>query len=86
MNAFDRVFKPEKQWADIKLTDTCPCNDCAVGDHIRERAVYGSVAERLYIETPAECGTCIRRLHWEMACMQKLAWYEVNDERLKRSK
>jgi hypothetical protein len=82
LNAFDRIFHPEKKWRDVKLSDLCPCKDCDVYKEYEEKALYGSVAERQYAEFPDTC-PCMDKIQWDMECMEKFAWYENNDERLK---
>lgn len=80
---FDMAFKPWKKWQDVKLSDMCPCNNCVTYKEYEEIALYGNIAERQYAELPDSC-PCMDRLHWEMECLEKLKWYEDNDERFKR--
>lgn len=83
MISFDRVFHPEKKWENIKLTEHCPCNECDTYKEYEFISRIGSIAERQYAELPDSCRVCIKRLNWEIDCMQKLKWYENRDENLK---
>lgn len=81
---FDAVFHPEKKWWNICLTDNSPCNDCAVNEEYKIKKLYGNIAERQYAQLPEYCSTCMKRLNWFIDCLAKLAWYEKQDERLKK--
>ncbi len=81
---FDKIFHPEKEWKDKKLTDMCPCNTCDTYKEYHDKALYGNIAERQYAELPESCRTCIPHINWQMDCMAKLGWYERNDESLKK--
>lgn len=83
INQFDMAFKPWKKWQDVKLTDMCPCSVCGTYEDYKEIALYGNIAERQYTELPDSC-PCMDKLFWEMECIEKLKWYEGNDERLKQ--
>lgn len=80
---FNSVFHPEEKWKDKKLTELCPCNECKIYQEYDFISKMGSIAERQYTELPNSCKTCINKINWEIDCMQKLRWYENNDERLK---
>ena len=82
VNQFDMAFKPWKKWQTAKLSDMCPCNACDTYKDYEEIALYGNIAERQYAELPKSC-PCLYRLFWESECIEKLQWYEDNDERLK---
>jgi hypothetical protein len=85
---FDEVFKPWKKWENKKLTDLRPCDECCIHKDWLNRAIYGSPAERedAVMTVPNECKICIKRVQWLTDCLQKLEWYEKQDERLKESK
>lgn len=83
VNQFDMAFKPWKKWQDVKLSDANPCNVCSTYKDYEEVALYGNIAERQYAELPKGC-PCVYKLYWEMECLEKLKWYEDNDERLKK--
>ena len=83
VNQFDMAFKPWKKWLDVKLSDVNPCSVCETYKDYEEMALYGSIAERQYAELPNSC-PCVYKLYWEMECLEKLKWYEDNDERLKQ--
>jgi hypothetical protein len=80
---FNAVFYPENLLVNVRLTDICPCNDCTVNEEYRIKKLYGSIAERQYASLPEYCDTCRKRISWFTKCLQKLEWYERNDERLK---
>lgn len=80
---FDKVFHPETKWKDKKLTDMCPCNICDTYKDYELKALYGNIAERQYAKLPESCTVCMKKLLWQIDCMNKLTWYENNDERLK---
>lgn len=82
---FDSVFRPWKKWQDKKLTDLDPCKQCETHKEWRNRAIYGSPAERedAVLTVPDACETCIERIIWQSDCLQKLEWYENQDKRLK---
>ena len=83
LSQFARTFKPWMKFQNVNLSDICPCYNCDIYADYTERAVYGNIAERQYAELPDSC-PCIDKIHWQMECIEKLAWYEDNDERLKQ--
>lgn len=78
---FDRVFHPEKLLQDKKLSDMDPCAKCPTHIEYMQTAIYGSIAERQYMETPEACKSCLQRSLWVVDCLTKLAWYENQDPR-----
>lgn len=52
---FDKIFHPEKEWKDKKLTEMCPCSTCDTCQKYRDKALYGNIAERQYTELPESC-------------------------------
>lgn len=88
MNKFDEVFKPWLKWQNKSLINEDPCKQCETHKDWLSRAIYGSPAERedAVMSPPNECETCVKRMLWTCDCLQKLEWYEKNDERLKGMK
>lgn len=82
---FDATFRPWKKWQDKKLTAMNPCDKCEVHRDWLNRAIYGSPAERedAVMTVPTECKGCVDKVIWQADCLQKLKWYEDQDERLK---
>lgn len=83
---FDDIFHPEKRWKDKCLSDSNPCKECDVYKEYETKAIYGTIAERQCMEMPDSCYPCMKRLHWLVDCLDKLQWYENNDETLKKEK
>ena len=83
VNQFDMAFKPWKKWQDVKLTDICPCNNCEVNKKLIARQYEVQISDGLQEEITKPCEHCMDRVLWEMECLEKLKWYEDNDERLK---
>ena len=83
VNAFDSAFKPWKKWQDVKLSDLCPCNTCEVHKELAARQYEVQMSGGLQEEIMKPCEDCLDVKLWEMECVQKLVWYEANDERLK---
>lgn len=83
---FNSIFHPEIEFENIKLTDLNPCRKCKVYKDYEERATYGTIAERQYACLPDSCRVCKDKLLWEIQCMDKLKWYEDNDQKLKKKR
>lgn len=80
---FNKVFHPEKQWQHKSLINERPCNYCDVQkEYIDNRYLY-MMSEGSDQELAEKCKHCIQYINWNMDCIQKLKWYEENDERLK---
>lgn len=79
---FDRVFKPWIKWQNVKLSDMCPCNTCEVSKELRVRQYEVQMSGGLQEEITRPCEDCMDSLLWKMECLEKLHWYEDNDERL----
>lgn len=80
---FDRTFKAWKKWQDVKLSDISPCDTCEVHKELIARQYEVQMSGGLQEEITEPCGHCLKAILWQMECIQKLAWYEDNDERLK---
>lgn len=80
---FNKVFHPEIKWKNKRLTSNSPCNNCEVYKEYHDKALYGNFAERQYVSLLKSCKTCIPQITWQMDCINKLQWYEDNDENLK---
>lgn len=83
VNSFDRAFKPWKKWQDVKLTDICPCNTCAVHKELHARSYEVQMSGGLQEEITEPCKKCIDSILWKIECIEKLGWYEDNDDHLK---
>lgn len=80
---FDKVFHPEIEWQDVKLSDQCPCTNCEV---TKERDKYLhqiAMSEGWDKEFTEKCKSCASYWLWFGKCVQKLKWYENSDERFK---
>ena len=82
VNNFSRVFKPWLKWQDVKLSDICPCNTCEVSRELKARQYEVQMSGGLQEEITKPCKDCMDSLLWKMECIEKLHWYEDNDERL----
>lgn len=82
VNSFDRAFKPEKMWENVKLSDICPCYTCEVMKELSARQYEVQMSGGLQEEIMKPCERCIDKIVWNMDCISKLGWYEDNDERL----
>lgn len=83
VNQFDMSFKPWKKWQNVKLSDICPCSACGVHKELIARQYEVQMSGGLQEEITKPCKHCMDVLLWEMDCIEKLGWYEDNDERLK---
>lgn len=80
---FNKVFHPEKRWMHKSLIKERPCDYCKVQkEYINNRYLY-MMSEGSDREIVEKCKHCIKHITWTMDCIQKLKWYEENDERLK---
>lgn len=84
VNQFDMVFKPYKKWQDVKLSDMSPCSTCEVYKELIARQYEVQMSGGLQEEITEPCKRCIDNILWNMECVEKLEWYENNDERLKQ--
>ena len=82
-SSFERAFKPWNKWQDVKLTDICPCNTCVVNKELHARQYEIQMSSGLQEEISEPCKHCFDDISWKMECIEKLCWYEDNDERLK---
>ena len=80
---FARVFKPWKKWQDVKLSDICPCNTCEVSKELKARQYEVQMSGGLQEEIMQPCEHCMDSTIWKMECLEKLKWYEDNDDHLK---
>jgi hypothetical protein len=85
VGSFDRAFKPWVKWQNIKLSDICPCNTCEVSKELRKRQYEVQMSGGLQEEITKTCEHCIDNVLWRTECLEKLAWYENKDERLKEN-
>lgn len=82
LNQFDMAFKPWMKWQNVKLSDICPCNACEVSKELRARQYEVQMSGGLQEEITEPCGHCMDSILWKIECIEKLGWYEDNDERL----
>ena len=82
INQFDKAFKPWTKWQNTKLTAMCPCSICAVSKELENRQYEVQMSGGLQEEITEPCGHCMDSILWKMECLEKLAWYENDDERL----
>lgn len=83
VNSFDKAFKPWKKWLNVKLSDVCPCITCEVNKELHARQYEVQMSGGLQEEITKPCERCMDSLLWKVDCLEKLGWYEDNDERLK---
>ena len=83
LNQFDTAFKPWKKWQNVKLSDMCPCNTCEVSKELRKRQYEVQMSGGLQEEIMKPCEHCIDVILWKSECIEKLGWYEDNDDHLK---
>lgn len=86
LNQFDMTFKPWKKWQNVKLSDMCPCNTCEVSKELIARQYEVQMSGGLQEEITEPCGHCMDSVLWKIECIEKLAWYEDKDEKLKELK
>ena len=82
-NQFSMTFKPWQKWQNVKLSDMCPCNNCDVNKELLTRQYEVQMSCGLQEEITKPCERCVNIICWRTECLEKLAWYEDNDERLK---
>ncbi len=80
---FNRVFNPWLKWKNVKLSDICPCNTCEVSIELRKRQYEVQMSGGLQEEIMKPCEHCMDSTIWKMECLEKLHWYEDNDDNLK---
>lgn len=83
LSQFDIAFKPWKKWQDVNLSDLCPCNNCEVSKELHVRQYEVQMSGGLQEEITKTCEYCIDIVLWRTECLEKLAWYEDKDDRLK---
>lgn len=83
LNQFDIAFKPWKKWQNVKLSDICPCSTCPVNKELEARQYEVQMSGGLQEEIMKPCEHCMDVILWEIECLEKLGWYEDDDERLK---
>lgn len=83
LNNFDRTFKPWKKWQNVKLSDISPCSTCEVSKELIARQYEVQMSGGLQEEIMQPCEHCLDNVLWRIECIEKLKWYEENDERLK---
>ena len=83
VNQFDMSFKPWKKWQNVKLSDICPCKTCEVHKELIARQYEVQMSGGLQEKITEPCEHCMDNAPWTMECIEKLGWYEDNDERLK---
>lgn len=83
LNQFDMAFRPWKKWQNVKLSNMCPCSTCEVSKELRNRQYEIQMSGGLQEEIMKPCEHCIDIILWKSECIEKLSWYEDNDERLR---
>lgn len=83
VNQFNMSFKPWKKWQNVKLSDICPCKTCEVHKELIARQYEVQMSGGLQEKIMKPCEHCLDATLWTMECIEKLGWYENNDERLK---
>jgi len=83
LSSFDATFRPHNKWQDVKLSAICPCNTCEVSKELMARQYEIQMSGGLQEEITKPCEHCLDAVLWKAECVQKLAWYEEHDERLK---
>lgn len=86
VNQFDMTFNPEKKWQNVKLSAISPCNICKVNKELIARQYEVQMSGGLQEEITKPCEHCMDILLYQNECIEKLAWYENNDKRLKHNK
>lgn len=81
---FDKIFHPEIKWKDKRLTDCNPCMTCEVRKEYEKYLPQIAMSEGFANDIIENCDVCAKHILWVTGCLQKLKWYEDNDERLKR--
>ena len=84
VSLFNRTFKPWNKFQDIKLSDISPCSTCEVHKELITRQYEVQMSGGLQEKITEPCENCLDARLWQMECVQKLGWYEDNDERLKQ--
>lgn len=85
INQWDRIFNPEKKWENVNLSDINPCKTCAIWKEQVDNCYYYMMAGGAAEELTEQCKHCMDKILWEIECIEKLAWYEDNDERLRKN-
>lgn len=83
ISTFSRIFKPHLKWHKVKLSDLSPCKNCKVAKELRDRQYEVQMSGGLQEEITKPCEHCIDVTLWRVECLEKLKWYEDNDERCK---
>ena len=80
---FTAVWIPE-ELETTSLTEHSPCKKCKIQNVYHQTAMYGTIADRQYMEAPRECSICSLIREHMLMCSIKLAWYESNDDVLNK--
>ena len=81
---FDKTFRPWKKWENKSLIAENPCNNCEVHKEFIENRYFYMMSGGSDEELAEQCKHCVKHITWTMDCIQKLKWYEEQDERLKQ--
>lgn len=79
MNKLYEMLHPEIKLMDKRLSGNHPCTDCK-NVH---RFTRGTAWEERKIDQ-SKCDACLKTLLYQADCMNKLSWYEDNDERVNK--
>ena len=82
-SSFDKAFRPWKKWQNVKLSDICPCRTCDVRKELIAREYEVQMSGGLQEKIMKPCEHCMDNTLWKMECLEKLQWYEDNDDHLK---
>ncbi len=77
---FDRAFNPALILQNYRITALYPCVKC----ENMHRYFDGTAIESEPVNKE-RCECCPELMAWETDCVEKLAWYEATDSRLRNS-
>ena len=76
-NKLYELFHPEVKLQNKRLSGNNPCIDCAnVHRYHRGTALETEILDK------EKCNGCMKKIQYDVDCMDKLRWYEDNDDRV----
>ena len=79
MNNFYELFHPEVKLQNKRLSGNDPCIDCTnIHRYHRGTALEAKILDK------EKCKICIKKIQYDIDCMDKLRWYEDNDDKVSK--
>ena len=76
-NKLYELFHPEVKLQNKRLSGNDPCIDC-----VNVHRYHRGTALETKILVKEKCNGCMKKIQYDVDCMDKLRWYEDNDEKV----